>query len=69
MIEVVLSSIDEWKYILWVDINVENMEMECKRFVKEIWGFDKEMCVWDVFIGLDFIVKNMVMLLRVVGEL
>lgn len=69
MIEVVFSSIEEWKFMLWVDINVENMEMECKRFVKEIWSLDKEMCVWDVFIGLDFIVKNMVMLLRVVGEL
>lgn len=69
MIEVVLSSIDEWKYTLWADINVENMEMECKRFVKEIRGLDKEMRAWDAFTGLDSTVKNMVTSLRAVGEL
>lgn len=69
MIEVVLSSIDEWKDTLWADINVENMEMECKRFVKEIRGLDKEMRAWDAFTGLDSTVKNMVTSLRAVGEL
>ena len=69
MIEVVWSSIDEWKYTLWADINVENMEMECKRFVKEIRGLDKEMRAWDAFTGLDSTVKNMVTSLRAVGEL
>ena len=69
MIEVVLSSIDEWKFTLWADINVENMEMECKRFVKEIRGLDKEMRAWDAFTGLDSTVKNMVTSLRAVGEL
>ena len=69
MIEVVLSSIEEWKDTLWSDINVENMEMECKRFVKEIRGLDKEMRAWDAFSGLDSTVKNMVTSLRAVGEL
>ena len=69
MIEVVLSSIEEWKDTLWADINVENMEMECKRFVKEIRGLDKEMRAWDAFSGLDSTVKNMVTSLRAVGEL
>ena len=69
MIGVVLSSIEEWKDTLWADINVENMEMECKRFVKEIRGLDKEMRAWDAFSGLDSTVKNMVTSLRAVGEL
>ncbi|XP_058960986.2 dynein beta chain, ciliary-like [Pocillopora verrucosa] len=69
MIEVVLSSIEEWKFTLWADINVENMEMECKRFVKEIRSLDKEMRAWDAFTGLDSTVKNMVTSLRAVGEL
>ena len=69
MVEAVLSSIDEWKTTLWADINVENMEMECKRFVKEIRMLDKEMRAWDAFAGLDSTVKNMVTSLRAVGEL
>ena len=28
------SSFSDWKTTLWKDINVENMEMDCKKFVK-----------------------------------
>ena len=69
MIELVVTSIDDWKTTLWVDINVEHMEMECKKFVKDIRGLDKEMRAWDAFGGLDSTVKNMVTSLRAVGEL
>ena len=55
--------------MLWHDINVENMEMDCKKFVKDIRGLDKEMRAWDTFTGLDSTVKNMVTSLRAVGEL
>ena len=34
MITIVRSSFEEWNTTLWKDINVENMEMECKKFVK-----------------------------------
>ena len=69
MIYAVLTSIDDWKTTLWSDINVETMEMECKRFVKEIRSLDKEMRAWDAFTGLDSTVKNMVTSLRAVCEL
>ena len=69
MIYLVVGSIEDWKYTLWKDINVENMEMECKKFVKDIRGLDKEMRAWDAFNGLDSTVKNMVTSLRSVGEL
>ncbi|XP_032221173.2 dynein beta chain, ciliary [Nematostella vectensis] len=69
MIFVVLTSIEEWKFTPWAEIDVENMEMECKRFVKEIRSLDKEMRAWDGFTGLDSTVKNMVTSLRAVGEL
>lgn len=69
MIYAVLTSIDDWKTTLWSDINVETMEMECKRFVKEIRSLDKEMRAWDAFSGLDSTVKNMVTSLRAVCEL
>ena len=69
MICLVRSSFDAWKTTLWKDINVEQMDMDCKKFVKDIRGLDKEMRAWDAFSGLDSAVKNMVTSLRAVGEL
>ena len=69
MIYLVVGSIEDWKKTLWMDINVENMEFECKKFVKDIRSLDKEMRAWDAFGGLDSTVKNMVTSLRAVGEL
>ena len=34
VITVVQSSFTDWNTTLWKDINVENMEMDCKKFVK-----------------------------------
>ena len=34
MIIIVRSSFEDWNTTLWKDINVENMEMDCKKFVK-----------------------------------
>lgn len=42
MITVVESSMAEWKTTPWGDIHVEDMEVECKRFSKDIRGMDKE---------------------------
>ena len=69
MIFLVRSSFDAWKTTLWKDINVEQMDMDCKKFVKDIRALDKEMRAWDAFSGLDSAVKNMVTSLRAVGEL
>ena len=71
MIVLVRSSFADWNTTLWKDINVEQMEMDCKKFVKEIRALDKEMeCftggyIYSMFlydcssIGLDSTVKNM----------
>lgn len=69
MVQLVNSSFDAWKTNLWKDINVEQMDMDCKKFVKDIRGLNKEMRAWDAFGGLDSSVKNMVTSLRAVGEL
>lgn len=68
-VELVRSSFADWNKTLWSDINVENMEMDCKKFVKDIRTLDKEMRAWNAFTGLDSTVKNMVTSLRAVGEL
>ncbi|XP_066292954.1 dynein beta chain, ciliary-like [Branchiostoma lanceolatum] len=69
MIILVITSTDDWKTTLWKDINVEQMEMDSKKFAKDIRSLDKEMRAWDSFIGLDNTVKNMLTSLRAVGEL
>uniref|UniRef100_A0A8C3IZU9 DYH9 protein n=1 Tax=Chrysemys picta bellii TaxID=8478 RepID=A0A8C3IZU9_CHRPI len=69
MISVVTSSMNDWQTTKWKDINVENMDLECKKFAKDIRNLDKEMRVWDAFAGLDNRVKNILTSLRAVAEL
>uniref|UniRef100_A0A8C9W079 Dynein axonemal heavy chain 17 n=1 Tax=Scleropages formosus TaxID=113540 RepID=A0A8C9W079_SCLFO len=69
MIIVVDSSITDWKKTRWREINVEDMEMESKRFAKDIRALDKEVRAWDAFLGLDDRVKNTLTSLRAVAEL
>ena len=85
VVTLVQSSFSDWNTTLWKDINVEQMEIDCKKFVKDIRTLDKEMRAWDAFtgerererdwlscicfVGLDSTVKNMVTSLRAVGEL
>lgn len=42
MITLVESSMAAWRTTPWREINVEDMEHECKRFSKDIRGLDKE---------------------------
>ncbi|XP_067860408.1 dynein axonemal heavy chain 9-like [Heptranchias perlo] len=69
MIVLVHSSMNDWKTTKWREINVENMDLECKKFAKDIRALDKEMRAWDVFTGLDSTVKNILTSLRAVADL
>ncbi|XP_019398323.1 PREDICTED: dynein heavy chain 17, axonemal [Crocodylus porosus] len=69
MIVLVNASIDDWKTTKWKDINVEQMDIDSKKFAKDIRSLDKELRSWDAFIGLDNTVKNMITSLRAVNEL
>ncbi|NXA28829.1 DYH17 protein, partial [Ibidorhyncha struthersii] len=69
MIILVNTNIDDWKTTRWKDINVEQMDIDCKKFAKDIRSLDKEMRSWDAFTGLDNSVKNMITSLRAVNEL
>lgn len=48
---------------------MENMDIECKKFAKEIRMLDKEMRSWDTYTGLEATVKNTLTSLKAVGEL
>ncbi|XP_041830036.1 dynein heavy chain 9, axonemal-like isoform X1 [Melanotaenia boesemani] len=69
MITVVESSMAAWRTTPWREINVEEMELECKCFSKDIRGLDKEVRAWQAFTGLDSRVKNILTSLRAVAEL
>ncbi|XP_008847899.1 dynein heavy chain 17, axonemal [Nannospalax galili] len=63
------TSMDDWKTTKWKDINVEQMDIDCKKFAKDVRSLDKEMKAWDAFVGLENTVKNMITSLRAVSEL
>ncbi|MPC52197.1 Dynein beta chain, ciliary [Portunus trituberculatus] len=65
----VRACVDYWKTTPWREVDVENMDIECKKFAKDIRSLDKEMRSWDAYINLDATVKNMLTSLRAVAEL
>ncbi|VEL08808.1 unnamed protein product [Protopolystoma xenopodis] len=65
----VRTSLGDWTKTPWRQINIEQMDSDCKRFAKDIRSLDKEMRAWDVYIGVEDVVKNMLTSLRAVGEL
>lgn len=69
MIMAMRFSLDSWRTTPWRDINVDDMEMECKRVSKELRALDKEARAWDAFSGLEGIVRNTLTSLRAVAEL
>uniref|UniRef100_A0A2K6EEB1 Dynein axonemal heavy chain 9 n=1 Tax=Propithecus coquereli TaxID=379532 RepID=A0A2K6EEB1_PROCO len=68
-IGMVTSSIHAWETTTWKDINVEAMDLECKRFARHIRNLDKEVVAWDAFTGLESTVLNTLVSLRAVAEL
>ena len=68
-IQLVSTTIDEWKKTLWHEIDVENMDMECKKYSKDLRGFDKDTRELSAFLGLESMVKNMLTSLRAVEKL
>jgi dynein heavy chain, axonemal len=66
---IVQTSIEDWKTTPWRKVDVENMDIECKKFAKDIRLLDKEMRLWDTYTTLEATVKNMLTSLRAVGEL
>lgn len=63
------TCVEDWKTTPWRKIDVENMDIECKKFAKEIRMLDKEMRTWDTYTSLEATVKNTLTSLKAVGEL
>jgi dynein heavy chain len=65
----VASCIDDWKMTPWKKINVEDMEVECKKFSKDMRNFDKEMKHLKPFTETEAMIKNLLTSLRAITEL
>ncbi|XP_051721899.1 dynein axonemal heavy chain 11 [Ctenopharyngodon idella] len=62
-------SIAVWTGTKWRKINVEHIETELRRFTKEMQVLDKEARVWDVYLQLDRVLRDLLAALRAVTEL
>uniref|UniRef100_UPI0035900BF2 dynein axonemal heavy chain 17-like n=1 Tax=Myxine glutinosa TaxID=7769 RepID=UPI0035900BF2 len=58
-----------WESTCWKDINVDQMDMETKKFCLDLRAMDKDLRSWDTFIGFDSSLRNYMKSLRSVGEL
>ncbi|KAL0116299.1 hypothetical protein PUN28_011253 [Cardiocondyla obscurior] len=68
-INIITSSLDEWKTTFWKKIDVEGMEQECKNLIRELRQLDKETRTWDLYSHIEAQVRNMMSSLRAVLEL
>ncbi|KAF5404064.1 Dynein heavy chain axonemal [Paragonimus heterotremus] len=68
-IYLITSTIDCWTLSPWRQINVDQMDLDSKKFAKDLRSLDKEMRAWDAYLGVEDKVKNMLTSLRAVGEL
>ncbi|XP_050446950.1 dynein beta chain, ciliary-like [Cataglyphis hispanica] len=68
-VHIVTSSLDEWKTTFWKKIDVEGMDQECKKLIRELRQLDKEIRTWDLYARIEAQVRNMISSLRAVSEL
>ncbi|KAI9209879.1 dynein heavy chain and region D6 of dynein motor-domain-containing protein, partial [Polychytrium aggregatum] len=69
VVALVTYMFSEWRTTLWTEIDTDSMENHCRDLAKELRRMDKEIKGWDVYSGLDQMVKDMITSLRAVGEL
>jgi dynein heavy chain len=69
VVSLVTYMFQEWRTTLWTAIDVDAMDGKCRDLAKELRRMDKEIKGWDVYSGLDQMVKDMITSLRAVGEL
>ncbi|XP_028842651.1 dynein heavy chain 9, axonemal-like isoform X2 [Denticeps clupeoides] len=69
LVTLVQSSLNAWKSTCWREVDVDQVEAECKRLRGELLALDKEVRAWDTFSGLDGTLRNTLTSLRAVAEL
>lgn len=69
LIYVIESSIEEWKKTPWRKINIEEMDTNCKNYSRDLRLLDKAMRLWNPYLYIESILKNLITSLRAIGEL
>ncbi|KAI8853660.1 dynein heavy chain and region D6 of dynein motor-domain-containing protein [Chytridium lagenaria] len=64
VVSLVTFMFEEWRTTLWTEIDTDSMENRCRDLAKELRRMDKEIKGWDVYSGLDQMVKDMITSLR-----
>ena len=69
MISLVRYQFEEWRSTLWTDIDTDQMDADCKGFLKMIRSLPRETKRWDARAGLDVYLKNLLKSLRSISDL
>ena len=59
----------EWSDTPFSQVDIEGMDQDCKKMIKDIRGLNKDTRAWEAYSGVDAEVKNMVTSLGAVGLL
>ncbi|XP_015433748.1 PREDICTED: dynein beta chain, ciliary-like [Dufourea novaeangliae] len=68
-VNVISTSLNEWKKTTWKKIDVEWMDQECKKLLRELRQLDKDVRSWELYADVEAQVRNMMASLRAVAEL
>ncbi|XP_031848127.1 dynein beta chain, ciliary [Nomia melanderi] len=68
-VNVISTSLNEWKKTTWKKIDVEWMDQECKKLLRELRQLDKDIRGWKLYADIEAQVRNMMASLRAVSEL
>lgn len=63
------SCVCNWKKTAWKRLDVEEIEQQCKKFTKDIRLLGKLIRIWQPFVHIERILRNLVTSLRAITEL
>lgn len=58
------SCLFNWKKTAWKRLDVEEIEQQCKRFSKDIRSLGKLIRLWEPFVYIEKMLRNLVTSLR-----
>ncbi|KAJ2944771.1 hypothetical protein O0L34_g1660 [Tuta absoluta] len=60
----VMGTIDSWKALPWMKMDIDAMNEECKSFTKDLRKLDKDVKSWEPYAVIDVTIKNLMTCLR-----
>lgn len=69
IVGMVVLQLEDWKGLAFLSLDTSGLEDESKKFYKEIRNLDKKIKAWDVYRGLENLLKNFLTSLPLVTDL